>query len=120
MAECPWNGCNRIRGIVFPTIARIKKGFYTGDDSWNRVIIVGFEPFYITWLRAVGGSNLALFIKTLNMGEWEGVEFGGSRVGYRHINGVKLLSDGFELNNGGASFDINRVGYGYDWIAFGD
>ncbi len=115
MSECPWNGCNRMRGIEFPNLAKINTGFYTGDLVANRKILVGFSPTYISLYRIILGSSCYQFIKTLNMTEWECVY---NQSGVRQSNGIKILDDGFELNNGGLYTEVNRQDYGYDWIVF--
>ncbi len=115
MAECPWNGCNRIRGIEFPKLDRIDKGFYTGDTAQNRKINVEFEPSYLINYRVILGTFVFAFIKTANMTVWESVS---SDTGTRLANSIKFLSDGFEINNGGLYFEVNRLDYGYDWFAY--
>ncbi len=115
MAECPWNGCNRIRGIKFPKISKIGIGFYTGDAAANRKIFVGFRPEYFISRRVILGSAMGGFDKTLNMTVWESMN---STSGVRNVNSIKFIDDGIEINDNGLFFEVNRQDYGYDWIAF--
>ena len=113
MAECPWNGCNRIRGIEFPNLAKVLIGFYTGDGSLNRKLLIGFELSFI--LINTRTSSMYVYIKDLGMSMWE---CGMISNGLFYNNSIKFVDNRFEINNGDAV--LNVVDRLYSIIAIGE
>lgn len=114
MSECPWNGCNRVRGINFPDLAYVKYGYLTGDGVYNRQILVGFEVRLMDIMRVESGSIYG-FRKTTDMGEWKVYLMSNNS---QYDNEMKFITNGFELRNSGG-VNLNLDGYMYEWIAFG-
>ncbi len=114
MADCPWNGCNRIRGIEFPVLASVNYGYFTGDGVYNRQMIIGFNLKVMDIMRIESGSIYG-FRKTEEMLVWKVYKMD---TGMQYDNEMKIIENGFELRNAGGN-NLNLNGFLYQWFAIG-
>lgn len=91
--------------------ARIASGTYTGNDTSNRLITVGFRPRHVT---IIGGANLFnIILPAAGSGMWH-FSGSGATAGLSYSGGE---ANGFRVgsSHGGA----NTSGIDYFWVAHG-
>lgn len=92
---------------------------YTGNGGGERSFSgFGFTPEAVFFLRRFNGDNCYYnYFKHKDLGEWDIAETHG--IGAIVTNAIRLDSDGFTVNNGGANALLNSNLDNYYYIAWG-
>jgi hypothetical protein len=95
----------------------VAKGTYTGNDNNNREITgLGFDPTVGAIIYPFGGVYYMTWVMS-DMGAWSDITPNAGGGGT--ANRVRLITDGFEVNNGDANDLYNNLNDVYYYIMWG-
>lgn len=99
------------------TKCQMSIGNYTGNNSNNRQITgLGFQPKWI-YIVEVSGSTGRCWVKHEDFGTWYDARSGIET--FYTAGHIKIISDGFEVDNADPNNWLNISGFVYYWVAFG-